>query len=109
MFKFNKIENLSKLNNCPNLECLHIYWNNRLESLWDMSNNKNIKVLSFDFINKLSKIHDLVNTSIEYITFDSRNNIGQTKYEFSGNMDVFKQMKNLKYLKLQYKNMKVDY
>lgn len=109
LFKCNKIENLSNLNNCPNLKCLHIYWNNRLESLWDMSNNKNIKVLSFDFISKLSKIHDLVNTSIEYITFDSRNNIGQTKYEFSGNMDVFKQMKNLKYLKLQYKNIKVDY
>ena len=109
LFKCNKIYDLSKLSNCSNLECLHIYWNNRLESLWNMSNNTNLKVLSFDHISKLSKIEDLVNTNIEYITFDSRNNIGQTKYQFSGNMNVFKEMKNLKHLKLHYKNIKVDY
>jgi len=109
LFKCDKINDLSKLSNCSNLECLHIYWNNRLESLWNMSNNTNLKVLSFDHISKLSKIEDLVNTNIEYITFDSRNNIGQTKYQFSGNMNVFKEMKNLKHLKLHYKNIKVDY
>lgn len=109
LFKCNKINDLSKLSNCHNLECLHIDWNNRLESLWDMSNNINLKVLSFDRISKLSKIEDLVNTNIEYITFDSRNNLGQTKYEFYGNVDVFKQMKKLKHLKLHYKNIKVDY
>ncbi len=109
LFKCNKINDLSKLSNCSNLECLHIDWNNRLESLWNMSNNTNLKVLSFDRISKLSKINDLINTNIEYITFDSRNEIGQTKYEFSGNMNVFKQMKNLKHLKLHYKNVKVDY
>ena len=96
LFKCNKINDLSKLSNCHNLECLHIDWNNRL------------KVLSFDRISKLSKIEDLVNTNIEYITFDSRNNLGQTKYEFDGNVDVFKQMKKLKHLKLYYKNLKVD-
>ena len=63
-----------------------------------MSNNSNLKVLSFDRITKLSKIDDLMYTNIEYITFDSSNEIGQTKYEFSGNMEIFKQMKNLKYL-----------
>ena len=73
-----------------------------------MSNNANLKVLSFDQITKLSKIDDLINTDIEYITFDSRNNLGQTKYEFSGNIDVFKQMTKLKHLKLHYKNLKVD-
>lgn len=109
LFKCNKINDLSKLSKCHNLECLHIDWNNRLESLWDMSNNINLKVLSFDRISKLSKIEDLVNTNIEYITFDSRNNLGQTKYEFDGNVDVFKQMKKLKHLKLYYKNLKVDY
>ena len=108
LYKSNKIKDLSKLSNCSNLECLHIDWNNRLESLWDMSNNANLKVLSFDRITKLSKIEDLINTNIEYITFDSRNNLGQTKYEFSGNLDVFKQMKKLKHLKLHYKNLKVD-
>ena len=108
LYKCNKIYDLSKLSNCSNLECFHIDWNNRLESLWDMSNNINLKVLSFDRISKLSKIEDLVNTNIEYITFDSRNNLGQTKYEFSGNLDVFKQMKKLKHLKLHYKNVKVD-
>ena len=109
LYKSNKIKDLSKLSNCSNLECLHIYWNNKLESLWNMSNNANLKVLSFDRITKLSKIDDLINSNIEYITFDSRNNLGQTKYEFDGNVDVFKEMKNLKYLKLQYKNIKVDY
>ena len=109
LFKCNKINDLSKLSNCHNLECLHIDWNNKLESLWDMSNNANLKVLSFDRITKLSKIEDLINTNIEYITFDSRNNLGQTKYEFDGNVDVFKQMKKLKHLKLYYKNLKVDY
>ena len=109
LFKCNKINDLSKLSDCHNLECLHIDWNNRLESLWNMSNNANLKVLSFDRISKLSKIEDLVNTNIEYITFDSRNNLGQTKYEFDCNVDVFKQMKKLKHLKLHYKNIKVDY
>jgi len=109
LFKCNKIYDLSKLSNCSNLECLHIDWNNGLESLWDMSNNANLKILSFERITKLSKIEDLINTNIEYITFDSSNEIGQTKYEFSGNIEIFKQMKNLKYLKLQYNNIKVDY
>lgn len=109
LFKCNKIKDLSKLSTCLNLECLHIYWNNKLESLWDMSNNAKLKVLSFERINKLSNIDELINTNIEYITFDSRNLLGQTKYEFNGNMDVFKQMKNLKYLKLKYKNAKGDY
>lgn len=109
LFKCNKIYDLSKLSNCSNLECLHIDWNNKLESLWNMSNNANLKVLSFDRISKLSEINDLINTNIEYITFDSRNNLGQTKYEFSGNLDVFKQMKKLNHLKLHYKNLKVDY
>ena len=109
LFKCNKIYDLSKLSNCSNLECLHIDWNNKLESLWNMSNNANLKVLSFDRITKLSKIDDIINTNIEYITFNSRNNLGQTKYEFDGNVDVFKQMKNLKHLKLHYKNLKVDY
>lgn len=109
LYKSNKIKDLSKLSNCSNLECLHIDWNNKLESLWNMSNNTNLKVLSFDRITKLSKIDDLINSNIEYITFDSRNNLGQTKYEFDGNVDVFKQMKKLKHLKLHYKNVKVDY
>lgn len=109
LFKCNKIKDLSKLSNCINLECLHIDWNNKLESLWNMSYNTNLKVLSFDRISKLSKIDDLINTNIEYISFDSRKNLGQTKYEFNSNMDVFKQMKNLKHLKLYYKNVKVDY
>lgn len=86
-------KDLYKLIRCFNLECLHIDWNNRLKSLWNMNNNVNLKVLSFDRITKLSKIEDLVNTNIEYITFDSRDILGQTKYEFSGNVDVFKQMK----------------
>ena len=34
LFKCNKINDLSKLSNCNNLECLHIDWNNGLESLW---------------------------------------------------------------------------
>lgn len=109
LFKCNKIMDLSKLSNCINLECLHIDWNNKVESLWDMKGNTKLKVLSFLRINKLSKIDDLVNTNIEYITFDIRNLLGQTKYEFNGNVDIFKQMKNLKHLKLQYKNVKVDY
>lgn len=109
LFKCNKIKDLYKLSRCLNLECLHIDWNNRLESLWNMNNNTSLKVLSFDRISKFANIDDLISTNIEYITFDSRDILGQTKYEFSGNVDVFKQMKNLKYLKLQYKNVRVDY
>ena len=109
LFKCNKINNLSKLSGCLQLECLHIDWNNHLESLWNMNNNVKLKVLSFERITRLSNIEDLINTNIEYIVFDSRNEIGQTKYEFSVNIEIFKQMRNLKYLKLQYKNVKVDY
>lgn len=109
LFKCNKIKDLSKLSSCSNLECLHIYWNNKLESLWDMNNNTGLKVLSFERITKLSNIEDLINTNIEYITFDSRNLLGQTKYDFNGNIDIFEKMIKLKHLKLQYKNIKEDY
>lgn len=109
LFKCNKINDLSKLSNCINLECLHIYWNNRLDSLWNMYKNTKLKVLSLNHITKLSYIEDLLTTNIEYITFDSTNDIGQTKYEFSGDINIFKQMRNLKHLKLQYKNVKIDY
>lgn len=109
LFKCNKINDLSKLSNCTNLECLHIYWNNRLDSLWNMYKNTKLKVLSFDHITKLSFIEYLLTTNIEYITFDSTNNIGQTKYEFSGDINIFKQMRNLRHLKLRYKNVKIDY
>lgn len=109
LFKCNKINDLSKLSNCINLECLHIYWNNRLDSLWNMYKNTKLKVLSLDRITKLSFIEDLLTSNIEYITFDSTNDIGQTKYEFSSDINIFKQMRNLKHLKLQYKNVKIDY
>lgn len=78
LFKCNKINDLSKLSNCINLECLHIYWNNRLDSLWNMYKNTKLKVLSLDRITKLSFIEDLLTSNIEYITFDSTNDIGQT-------------------------------
>lgn len=73
LFKCNRIKDLSKLSICLNLECLHIDWNNKLESLWDMTNNKKLKVLSFERISKLTNISKLENSSLEYITFDSRN------------------------------------
>lgn len=109
LFKCNRIKDLSKLSSCLNLECLHIDWNNKLESLWDMTNNKKLKVLSFERISKLTNISKLENSSLEYITFDSRNILRQTKYEFNGDLDVFKKMKSLKHLKLYYKNIHIDY
>lgn len=58
---------------------------------------------------QIINIEDLINTNIGYITFDSRNIIGQTKYAFNGNIGIFKQMKNLKHLKLYYKKARVAY
>ena len=109
LFKCNRINDLSKLSSCLNLECLHIDWNNKLESLWNMTNNKKLKALSFERISKLTNITELENSSLEYITFDSRNILRQTKYEFNGDLDVFKKMKCLKNLKLYYKNIRIDY
>lgn len=97
LFKCPKISDLSHLSKFKKLRCVHIYWNNSLEQLWGMQNNLDLKVLSFLYVTKLKHIENLVDSSIEYINFDSSDNFGKKK-ELSIDKSVFKRMATLKHL-----------
>ena len=108
-FKCNSIDDLSILSEFPNLECVHIYWNNKLKSLWNMEKNTKLKVLSCDFITKLSNVDDLKKSTIEYLKLDGESHSGYKADFLVKDISIFKKMPNLKYLTLNYKNLNVDY
>ena len=97
LFKCPKIKDLSLLSTFKNLKCVHIYWNNSLETLWDMKGNSALMVLSFVYITKLSNIEALDKSRIEYVNFDSSDNLGKKK-KLDVDKSVFEKMKTLKHL-----------
>ena len=107
-FKCPKIHDLSVLSEFKKLKCVFMYWNNSLESLWDMSNNKDLKVVSFLYITKLLEIDYLINSNVEYITFDSSDNSGNRK-DMLFNKSIFDEIPKLKHLTLTYKSYDIDY
>lgn len=108
-FKCNSINDLSVLSEFPNLECVHIYWNSKLKSLWNMERNKKLRVLSFVFITKLSNVDDLMKSTIEYLKLDGESHSGYEVDFLVKDISIFESMSKLKYLTLNYKNLKVDY
>lgn len=96
LFKCPEISDLSLLSVFKMLRCVHIYWNNSLECLWDMKNNSGLQVLSFVYATKLKHIENLVDSSVEYINFDSSDNFGK-KRKLLIDVSVFSKMKKLKY------------
>ena len=97
LFKCPKIKDLSLLSTFKNLKCVHIYWNNSLETLWDMKGNSALMALSFVYITKLSNIEALDKSRIEYVNFDSSDNLGKKK-KLEVDKFVFAKMKTLKHL-----------
>ena len=97
LFKCPKIKDLSLLSTFKNLKCVHIYWNNSLDTLWDMKNNSALMALSFEYITKLSNIEALDKSRIEYINFNSSDNLGKKK-KLDVDKSVFEKMKTLKHL-----------
>ena len=100
LFKCPKIRDLSLLSTFKMLRCVHIYWNNSLECLWDMQNNSNLQVLSFVYVTKLKHIENLIDSPVEYIHFDSSDNLGRKK-KLLVDESVFSKMGKLKYSFLQ--------
>ena len=102
------IKDLSVLSEFEKLKCVLIFGNSSLESLWDMSNNKNLKVLSFDYITKLREIESLKHSSVEYVSFSSMD-FSSNKKELLMDTNIFREMPELKHLKLVYKKCNIDY
>ena len=100
LFKCPKIHDISLLSTFKMLRCVHIYWNNSLECLWDMQNNSNLQVLSFVYVTKLKHIENLIDSPVEYIHFDSSDNLGRKK-KLLVDESVFSKMGELKYSFLQ--------
>ena len=108
LFKCPKISDLSMLSELKNLKCLFVYWNNSLEVLWNVKDNTRLKVISFISIMKIKNIETLLGSNIEYITFDSSDN-NDNKKNILFDKSVFDKMPNLKYLKVCYKEIDIDY
>ena len=103
LFKCNTIKDLSLLEDCSNLKCVHIFWNTGLTALWNMKKNTSLKVLSFIGVRKLQFVETLINSEVEYINFDSSDHFGNKKEMLFDN-GVFEDMPQLKYLFLIYKH-----
>jgi len=107
--KCNSINDLSILSEFPNLECVHLYWNNKLKSLWNMEGNKKLKVLSFDFITKLQNVDDLKKSTVEYLSLNGESLSGYKVNFLVEDLSIFEKIPNLKHLTLNYKKLKMDY
>lgn len=103
LFKCNGIEDLSVLSDFKKLKCVLMFANNKLESLWDMQNNSELKVISFDRVTKIKEVGALAQSSLEYISFDSRDNYGNPKEFLVDDIKVFDEIPSLKHLTLMYK------
>ena len=108
LYKCHQIKDLSILSELKNLKCLFVYWNNSFDCLWDMKNNQKLKIISFISVTKLSNIDALINSNVEYITFNSADNSGNKKYMLF-DKSVFDKMSDLKHLTLIYKDCDIDY
>ncbi|MBQ8293089.1 MAG: hypothetical protein IJX78_04675 [Bacilli bacterium] len=109
LHKCRNIKDLSIISNFKNLKCLHIFNNIKIEKLWDVSKNEKLKALSFIQISKLNNIEGLLGSNVEYMCFDSSDIYGKTKRDFEGKVEIIKQLKNLKHVKMVYHNIKIDY
>jgi hypothetical protein len=107
--KCNSIDDLSILSEFPNLQCVHIYWNNKLKSLWDMKGNKRLKALSFDFITKLQNVDGLKESTVEYLCLSGESPSGYKVDFLVEDKSVFQKVPNLKHLTLNFKKLWVDY
>ena len=65
-----------------------------------MQNNSNLQVLSFVYVTKLKHIENLIDSPVEYIHFDSSDNLGRKK-KLLVDESVFSKMGKLKYSFLQ--------
>ena len=102
LFKCPEISDLSALSKFKKLKGLFVFYNNSLQSLWNMKQNHTLKIISFVYVTKLQKIDSLLNSSVEYINFDSSDNYGKKK-DILFDKKVFAQIPTLKHLLLTYK------
>lgn len=109
LFKCRYIKDLSVLSDFKKLKCVLVFGNTSFTELWNMKENKDLTVVSLDYVTKIHSVASLTESEVEYFALNSEDTNGNKKECLISDISVFDKVPKLKFLKLVYKKVNIDY